>query len=625
MKKHSIKIMLASLLLAFTATSCDDYLDVNNNEDSPAYVEGYLYLAGIQQAYSDIYYDLRAAAPLTQMMGTTSYTSFATHYYSKSSDAGGQIWRTVYWNQGMNLENMIKQSEANGEWTLAGIGYAMKAFSWDMLTKYHGELPMKEAFVAGLLSHHYDYQDEIYEQVRVWAQKAIECLEKEDNNNYGTKITANDYIYGGDKAKWKRFAYSVIVRNLASLTKKSDFKEKYYAQLVDAASKAFASNSDNAAVTIGGGGADAAQSAYNNFWGVYRGNMSWSYFQHQYAVEVFTGTVPVYDSNGNKIAVTGNKYCPYELSDKQIICDTLEVAGHYDPRVVVKLGTEDGNSVATETDIKAIRKYKYYGGSFTSQTGTIGRAPSYYGRTETPTDAKDGAGRWLYHNNAPYVLTTYAEILFDLAEAHYVVGNKTEAFSAWKKAVAADMDFTAGYLVPGTVATIGSTTYHQGDKISSALFKSAAAEYLAGPYVENLSIDDFSISHIMMQKWVALYPWGAMEAWVDERKNMYDMEYTGEYPNYGNGFDINTVTMKTDNDPTKVYKGFYLSPAQVDGRKISYNSDNNGSPCFRIRPRYNSEYMWNKNSLDALKPISGLAINYQTSIPWFAYPKEMPK
>jgi hypothetical protein len=53
--------------------------------------------------------------------------------------------------------------------------------------------------------------------------------------------------------------------------------------------------------------------------------------------------------------------------------------------------------------------------------------------------------------------------------------------------------------------------------------------------------------------------------------------------------------------------------------------DNQGSPEYRIRPRYNSEYMWNRKSLDGLLPISGLSAIYHTSIPWFAYPNGFPK
>ena len=638
MKKNKFLYIIATIMMALSTTSCDDFLDVNKNTDAPDYVEGYLYLAGIQQAYYGIYFDLRALCPLTQMMGTSSYTSFANNYYSKASDAGGEAWRMVYWNQGMNLENMINQSEAAENWTLAGIGYAIKAYSWDFLTKVNGEAPMKQAFVPGLLSHEYDYQDAIYDQVRVWAKKAIECLEKEDKTNYGTRISQNDYIYGGDKAKWIKFAYAVIARNLASLTNKNDFKQKYYDEFIDACNKAFASNDDNALLKITGGGADAAQSSYNNFWGPYRGNLSNSYWQHDFAVQTMTGTMPIYNEEGNKITHTiivkndkgedveqTHPRFPYELAEKQIICDTLEEVGHFDPRPLLKLGTASGNDTTGVKDPKLFRKYYFKGSGFTSATGPIGQAENFWGRTEAITDAKDGEGRWLYSNGAPYVLTTYAELLFDLAEVQFKYGSKADAFETWKKAIAADMEFSAKYIQKESLVTVGGKVYHQGDKVDQATFKAMAQEYLNGPFVAGLPMSEFSLSHIMMQKYIALFPWGASEVWVDLRKYHYDIAYTGDVPKFGNGWDKTLINQKRDDDATKVYKGFYLAPANVQGRRSAYNERNNGAPCYRLRPRYNSEYMWNLNNLKALKPIPGDADDYQCSIPWFAYPGDMPK
>ena len=638
MKKNKFLYIIATIMMALSTTSCDDFLDVNKNTDAPDYVEGYLYLAGIQQAYYGIYYDLRALCPLTQMMGTSSYTTFANNYYTAASDAGGEAWRMVYWNQGMNLENMIKQSEAAENWTLAGIGYAIKAYSWDFLTKVNGEAPMKQAFVPGLLSHEYDYQDAIYDQVRVWAKKAIECLEKEDKTNYGTRISQNDYIYGGDKAKWIKFAYAVIARNLASLTNKNDFKQKYYDEFIDACNKAFASNDDNALLKITGGGADAAQSSYNNFWGPYRSNLSNSYWQHDFAVQTMTGTMPIYNEEGNKITHTiivkndkgedveqTHPYFPYELAEKQIICDTLEEVGHFDPRPLLKLGTASGNDTTGVKDPKLFRKYYFKGSGFTGATGPIGQAENFWGRTEKTSDAKDGEGRWLYSNGAPYVLTTYAELLFDLAEVQFKYGSKADAFETWKKAIAADMEFSAKYIQKESLVTVGGKVYHQGDKVDQATFKAMAQEYLNGPFVAGLPMSEFSLSHIMMQKYIALFPWGASEVWVDLRKYHYDIAYTGDVPKLGNGWDKTLINQKRDDDATKVYKGFYLAPANVQSRRSAYNEKNNGAPCYRLRPRYNSEYMWNLNNLKALKPIPGDADDYQCSIPWFAYPGDMPK
>ncbi len=617
------RIIYILIPLVILAGGCQKFLDVNRNIDAPDYVEGYLYLAGIQQAYQGFYWDIRAVGPMTQMMGTTSYTTFATNYYSLGSDAGGEVWRTVYWLQGMNLENMINQSMEAEDWTLAGIGYAMKAFSWDAMTKLHGELPMKQAYVAGLLSHEYDYQDEIYAQVREWAYKAIELLEKPDNHNYGTKISANDFIYGGDKDKWIKFSYAVIVRNLASLSNKKDFTTKYADELVAAAAKSFASPADDATVKVAGGSQSAPFGDYNNFWGTARGNLSYSYFQHEYAVQVFTGTVPKYDqTTGDKVRIDGNNYLPYELAENQIITDTnITETGHFDPRVAVKLGTTSNPLFMNIDDPDSVKYYRYFGGSFTSQSGPIGTAPSYYGRNNVSQfqgAVNDGIGKWIYRDNAPYILTTYAEIQFCLAEALWKMGRKADAFVAFQNGVRGDMEFTSRYIFPGKEESPTG-----GDKITRGAFDKLAAEYLAGPYVAGLT--DFTLSHIMMQKWVALYPWGALEAWVDMRKYHFDIDYSGEYPKSGDGWSQSIVDMKWDTDPNKVYKGLYLAPAQVGNRKGSYNVLNEGSPSYRVRPRYNSEYMWNLKSLETLKPISGTAPNYHTSIPWFAYPGDMPK
>ncbi|MCK7533419.1 MAG: hypothetical protein MZV63_21490 [Marinilabiliales bacterium] len=71
----------------------------------------------------------------------------------------------------------------------------------------------------------------------------------------------------------------------------------------------------------------------------------------------------------------------------------------------------------------AIKKRRYYGGSFTGLTGPIGTAPSYWrtqlilGCHQHHDVARDGIGRWLYRDDAPYILMTHAELKFCLSEA----------------------------------------------------------------------------------------------------------------------------------------------------------------------------------------------------------------
>ena len=622
------------MLAAVAFTSCQEWLDVNKNIDTPDYVEATLYLSGIQQSMQGLYWDIRATGPITQYMGTSSYTTFASHRYTTGSDNGGEMWRMVYWNMGMNLENFINQSVEAEHWTLAGIGYAMKAFAWDAMTKYHGDLPLDDAFVEGLLEHDYDYQDYIYEKVKEWADTAIEYLTMEDSYPYGAKLTLNDWIYGGDKDKWIKFCYAVKIRQLSSLVQKPNFNTELALELVSYADKTFQSPADDATLSIEAGGQDAPYSAYNNFWCPRRGNLADVYWQHRYIVQVMTGTVPEYDENGNKILVDNHddvdpRY-KYVLSEKQIITDTNVMAeGHYDPRVVVKLATTSDALFENTEDLNVIKRHEYYGGGLTGRGSDVAgiNAPYFYGREVTTNSSiLDGIGRWIYREDAPYIMMTSAEVKFCIAEAYFRMGDKANALTWWKAAIADDMEFTAKYIYTGKAAE-NANSVSGGDKISKAVFNQAAAEYLAGPFVEGVTVDELTLSHIMMQKFVALFPWGANETWVDQRKVFYDVNYTGDYPYNGNGWNRTQVDYKNDNDPTKVYQGFYLYPARVEGYKSSYSSTWNleGAPCFRVPPRFNSEYMWNKPSLRQLKPISGMTPYYQCSIPWFCYPNGYPE
>ena len=645
MKKLLTILLLASM--SFTFTSCESWLDVNKNVDAPDHVDADLYLAGILATLANgVNQDTQAPALMTQMFGGTTYTNYANHYYDRASDSAAEMWRVTYWLNGMNLENLINQALESESWKLAGIGYAVKAYSWDILTKLHGELPMKEAFQPGLLSHTYDYQDEIYTQVREWALKAIELLEMEDVTDYSmTTLKESDLVYGGDADKWIKFAHGVIAKNLVSLSKKSNFVADYAQDLILHANLSLASNEDNAQVQKEGGGSSAQFAAYNNRWGPYYGTMGDSRFASDFAVQLMTGTLVKYDeSTGERIDgardADGNldKVYPFELAEKQYVADTSKKPGHFDPRVTAKIGTLDARFYQNMDNIDSIKSWIYYGGALTGWDGPISNAANLWGTRSynASNSANDGQGRWLYRNDAPLIVMTASEIQFYLAETYWILGQKGNALAALKKGIELDVEFTGLHLVPGAPLETGkdkdgNITYKQGganpggDVISKAAYNTLAAEYIAGPYCDGLTEADLTLSHIMLQKFVAMYAWGAIEIWTDFRKYHYDIDFSGDVPTFGDGYDLTTVNQKWDSDPTKVYKGFYLKPAQVEYRKGTWNADNNGSPCYRIRPRYNSEYMWNKASLDALKPISGNAPNYQCSIPWFAYPGDMPK
>lgn len=588
------KILISLTLLLVLGTSCTKWLDVNKNVDAPDWVPPILRLAPTIAAYEGIAYDLRAIAPMVQYFGGGGYSgTFGLHSYYSGSDAGGETWRMVYWVQGMNIEHIINDGREREEFTLAGMGLTIKAYSWHQLASLHGDLIVKDAFVPGLLAHSYDNQEYAFQQVRSWARQAIAEFEKQDKNVYPTLAT-NDLIYGGNVAKWKKLAYAVLARNYIAMSMKDS---KYLDSAIACVDLSFSSAADDASFRFDATGI----STNSNFFGRLRGNLANTYTQSDYMVQIMTGTVPNYNAEG---AIEG-------LLENQIITDTATL----DPRTILMFGSRD-TMPANQNDIKK--------GTFNFVGVRQGYSvhTNFFGLSSSPTEASSGTGRWLYRDDARWPLTTYAELQFIKAEALYRKSQKAAAFEAFKNGVSGHMEWVKSLIVPGTPVKNSSNkqTSVIGDKITVARFNQLASEYMNSKFVNNLPLADFSLSHIMMQKYVSLFPW-SIDTWNDIRRYHYDLVLGGSgVPESGTSYTPDVVYHKLNTAADRVYKGFYLQPSDVINRRQKFATWNYGSPCYRLRPRYNSEYMWNLGSLKQLQPIPGDADNYHTSIVWFAMP-----
>lgn len=191
----------------------------------------------------------------------------------------------------------------------------------------------------------------------------------------------------------------------------------------------------------------------------------------------------------------------------------------------------------------------------------------YYG---TGNVAVGQSGRFLFDDRAKFPVMTYAQLQLIKAEAALKMGDQATAKQAYLNAIGSHIDF-----VNARNNEVGNPTVTQ---ISSA----ERAAFLANPSIVPATI---TLSHIMGQKFIAQWPWAPVENWMDLRRYHY-----------------------TDADPvsgTQVFRGWNL-PTQFD-------ADNNLKPVQRARPRYNSDYVWNRAGLDK---IGGLALDYHTKLMW---------
>ncbi len=189
---------------------------------------------------------------------------------------------------------------------------------------------------------------------------------------------------------------------------------------------------------------------------------------------------------------------------------------------------------------------------------------------------KDTA-RYIFRDNAEYPIMTSSEIQFMKSEAAFRKGDKATAREAYKNAISLNFDMLIA-------------KYNVNIRPGKGITDATKAAFLANPVVAPTEAN-LTLSHIMQQKFIALWAYGVLETWVDMRR----YHYTDIDPNTG----------------TQVYSGFY-PPAPAD-----LWQDNGGKLAYRVRPRYNSEYVWN---IAELAKFGGDQPDYHTKEMWFSQP-----
>ena len=205
---------------------------------------------------------------------------------------------------------------------------------------------------------------------------------------------------------------------------------------------------------------------------------------------------------------------------------------------------------------------------------TAARPNNFHGY---PADGGIGLpGRYLFDNKAKIPLMTYSQLQFIKAEAAFKAGDRATALTAYRNGISTHFDFV----------NARNSDNNQTPTQISAAEKDA---FLAAPSVVPATSAGLTLSHIMSQKYIAQWGWGHNETWMDLRRYHY-----------------------TDPDPasgTLIFRGF--------APPTSLYQDNGGQLVQRIRPRYNSEYVWNRAALES---IGGLAVDYHVKPLWIIQP-----
>ncbi len=378
--KNYIILTISIFGLIVTGAGCKKFLDVNKDPNHTTSVSESLQLGPIEKtmAGNTVAGECAAAATYwTQQVSINQPPPTLETYEIFAADVDGTWSFNLYPATFQNLKVMIGQAEAAHHNQYAAIGKALYAYNLAVATDFWNDIPYSQANNLAFTKPKYDSQESIYHAVQSLLDSALYYV------NQPASVIApstDDFIYGGDMGKWKRFIYTLKARYYLRLTKAPDRTPVAQADSALAAlQNGFGTNSDNATIIYAGSAND------QNPW--------------------YGGTLP--GAGGVVLA--------------KFFVDGL--ISNSDPRLPVIANVNSGGTyTGRPSGADPVPDYTVF--------STIG---SFFGGS-LPLNPNDVSGA-----AAPLIVTTYSEALFIKAEATFITQGAAAAEPIYQAAIASDL------------------------------------------------------------------------------------------------------------------------------------------------------------------------------------------
>jgi hypothetical protein len=525
MKKTSVA--LAALCLA-APIACKDFLDVNTNPNAPETVSANLYLAPL----------LDALVTSQQLDGV-----WWGQYMQEWVPAHGQTSLSTWQRHGYDpLTDRGAQQWRDVYWVFGQNLVDMIAKSeteqrWDLLgvgqiLKGWGWLALTDVHGEIIVKEaidptHFDFHYDTQEYAYTEALRLFDAAIANLARTDGA-VDKNYLAKGDNLYQGDRAKWLKFAWGMKAIALNHYSNKASYkpADVIAAVDKSFTSNADENLLNY----PNSQPSSDRNPLGWTRNNVR-SHRQTEFVVNLMNGTI----------------------------------FGTVDPRMTRMLALDSANQKVTGLNINTIA----YGAL------TLPQQPrNFFG--QVGTSGSGVPGKYIFDDKAKLATITYAQLQFVKAEAAFRMGDKATALTAYKNGIAAHIDW------------VNARNSETGTQSATQITASEKAAFLADPNIVPAA-SALTISHIMMQKYIAQWGWAHDELFMDMRR----FHYTDIDPATGQ------QVYRTFTPPTNIYP------------------DNAGKLAYRVRPRYNSEYIWN---IPGLTEIGGTAADYQTKPTWIINP-----
>jgi Starch-binding associating with outer membrane len=213
MKKITAYTYLSLIIVAFLS-SCGDFLNVNTDPTRLKVISTPLVLSAAQTSLalhqgSDLF--LYSSIFMQQATGngvTGGQTRTYDQYIVTNADVNN-AWNAHYAGAMADFNYIRQNTYREGNPQYGGIAKILQAYDYSILVAAWGDIPYKES-LKGVKNPQpkYDNSKEVYDSLFVLIDAGIADLAKTNTLTVGSE----DLIYGGDMAKWTRFANTLKLR-----------------------------------------------------------------------------------------------------------------------------------------------------------------------------------------------------------------------------------------------------------------------------------------------------------------------------------------------------------------------------------------------------------------------------
>jgi hypothetical protein len=212
MKKLAI---ISAIVLGFGFASCDSYMDINQDPNSPAEsnMTPSIMLPAAEMNLAATYGNLMRIPAgyytqhFAQAFGTSNYLDFSqfTMSATRSSTAYSQMMRGAL----KNLETIRTLAKDKEEWGTYLAATTLRAFGVQALVDCYGEIPFSEAFDVSIPSPKYDEGADIYAALIAELDEALA-------NASAADVVATNFLFPGQRAgAWIQFANALKLKILS--------------------------------------------------------------------------------------------------------------------------------------------------------------------------------------------------------------------------------------------------------------------------------------------------------------------------------------------------------------------------------------------------------------------------